>query len=56
MGLKPQDLLILLKYWSLKRAGQASSVRGVAEEIGVSPGEEKCKRDTRFHISFPIEM
>jgi hypothetical protein len=52
VGLKPQDLLILLKYWSLKRAGQASSVRGVAEEIGVSPGEvsKGTKRLVASHL------
>lgn len=39
MTLKPQDTLLALKYWSLKQADQVSSVRGIAEAIGISPGE-----------------
>ncbi|MDH5183278.1 MAG: hypothetical protein OEX12_05250, partial [Gammaproteobacteria bacterium] len=39
MELKAQDTLLVLKYWSLKRAGQGSSVRGIAEAIAVSAGE-----------------
>ncbi len=39
MELKSQDTLLVLKYWSLTQAGQASSVRGISESIGVSPGE-----------------
>lgn len=39
MELKPQDSLLLLKYWSLKQAGVASSVRAISEAIGISAGE-----------------
>ncbi len=39
MALKPQDTLLALKYWSLKQAGEVSSVRSIAEAIGISPGE-----------------
>ena len=39
MGLKPQDTLLALKYWSLKQEGQESSVRGIAESIGISASE-----------------
>lgn len=39
MALKPQDTLLVLKYWSLKQGDQASSVRGIAEAIGISAGE-----------------
>lgn len=39
MELKPQDTLLAIKYWSLKRDGQESSVRGLAEAIGISASE-----------------
>lgn len=39
MGIKPQDSLLALKYWSLKRSNRVISVRGIAEEIGISAGE-----------------
>ena len=39
MEIKPQDILLALKYWSLKQENQEYSVRGIAESIGISPGE-----------------
>lgn len=39
MELKPQDTLLVLKYWSLKLGGQESSVRGIAESIAISASE-----------------
>jgi len=39
MELKPQDTLLALKYWSLKQANQESSVRGIADSIGISASE-----------------
>ena len=39
MVLKPQDTLLLLKYWSLKRGGKKCGVRDIAEAIGISAGE-----------------
>ena len=39
MELKPQDTLLVLKYWSLKQSSQESSVRGIAESIGISASE-----------------
>ena len=39
MDLKPQDTLLALKYWSLKQRNQESSVRGIAESIGISASE-----------------
>lgn len=39
MELKSQDTLLALKYWSLKLSGLESSVRGISESIGISPGE-----------------
>ena len=39
MELKSQDTLLAIKYWSLKRDGQVSSVRSLAEAIGISAGE-----------------
>lgn len=39
MDLKPQDTLLVLKYWSLKQDSQESSVRGIAESIGISASE-----------------
>ena len=39
MELKPQDTLLVLKYWSLKRSGQDSSVRSISEAIGISASE-----------------
>ncbi|MES9970158.1 MAG: hypothetical protein ABW092_08995 [Candidatus Thiodiazotropha sp.] len=37
--LKPQDTLLALKYWSLKQSDLESSVRSIAEAIGISAGE-----------------
>ena len=39
MELKPQDTLLVVKYWSLKRASKEASVRGIAESIGISASE-----------------
>ena len=39
MELKPQDSLLAVKYWSLKRSGIDSSVRGISEAIGISASE-----------------
>lgn len=39
MELKPQDTLLILKYWSLKQSGLESSVRGISESIGISASE-----------------
>ena len=39
MMLKPQDTLLALKYWSLKKQDQRISVRALAESIGISAGE-----------------
>ncbi len=39
MILKPQDTLLVLKYWSLRKSGQQSRVREIAESIKVSAGE-----------------
>ena len=39
MELKSQDTLLVLKYWSLMQVGQASSVRGISESIGISASE-----------------
>ena len=39
MLLKPQDTLLVLKYWSIKAQGQRLSVREKAESIKVSIGE-----------------
>jgi len=39
MGLKPQDTLLVLKYWSLQQIGQQDSVRDIAESIGISASE-----------------
>ncbi|MBT3016500.1 MAG: hypothetical protein KME63_12225 [Candidatus Thiodiazotropha sp. (ex Clathrolucina costata)] len=37
--LKPQDTLLALKYWSLKQNNQESSVRNIADAIGISASE-----------------
>ena len=52
MELKPQDTLLGLKYWSLKRGGQESSVRGIAEAIGISASEvsKGTKRLVASHL------
>ncbi len=52
MELKPQDTLLVLKYWSLNRSGQISSVRGISELIGVSAGEisKGTKRLVASHL------
>ncbi len=39
MELKPQDTLLALKYWSLNQAGEAHSVRGLSQDIGISASE-----------------
>ena len=39
MQLKPQDTVLALKYWSLKRDKLDSSVRDIAESIGISASE-----------------
>lgn len=39
VNLKPQDTLLALKYWSLKRGGGKQSVRDLAEAIGISASE-----------------
>ena len=39
MQLKPQDTVLALKYWSLKRDNRDSSVRDIAESIGISASE-----------------
>ena len=41
MELKPQDTLLVLKYWSIRRDAQDqdSSVRGISEVIGISASE-----------------
>lgn len=52
MGLKPQDSLLALKYWSLQRGGQGSSVRSIAESIGISASEvsKGTKRLVASHL------
>ena len=39
MQLKPQDTVLALKYWSLKQDSLDSSVRDIAESIGISASE-----------------
>ncbi len=39
MQLKPQDTVLVLKYWSLNQDKLDSSVRDIAESIGISPSE-----------------
>ena len=39
MSLKPQDTLLLIKYWSLNQKNQRLSVREIAESTSISPGE-----------------
>ena len=39
MELKSQDSLLALKYWALRQEAQESSVRGIAESIGISASE-----------------
>ena len=39
MILKPQDTLLLLKYWSVNQSAKIVSVRDLAEMISISPGE-----------------
>lgn len=39
MPLKPQDTLLLLKYWSLRKTDEIAGVRGIAESIGISASE-----------------
>ena len=53
MELKPQDTLLVLKYWSLKLDGGESSVRSISEAIGISPGEvsKGAKRLMTAHLA-----
>lgn len=39
MQLKPQDTVLALKFWSLRQDNLDSSVRDIAESIGISAGE-----------------
>lgn len=52
MGLKPQDTLLVLKYWSLNQSGQEGSVRSIADAIGVSASEvsKGAKRLVASHL------
>jgi hypothetical protein len=52
MELKPQDNILALKYWSLKQGGGESSVRGIAESIGISASEvsKGAKRLVASHL------
>ena len=52
MQLKPQDTLLVLKYWSLKRDNKNSSVRDIAESIGISASEvsKGAKRLIASHL------
>jgi len=52
MELKPQDTLLVLKYWSLKQSGEGRSVRAISEAIGVSAGEvsKSTKRLLASHL------
>ena len=52
MELKPQDTLLVLKYWSLKQSGEGRSVRAISEAIGVSAGEisKSTKRLMASHL------
>ncbi len=52
MGLKAQDTLLVLKYWSLKRSGGEASVRGISEAIGISASEvsKGAKRLIASHL------
>lgn len=52
MELKSQDSLLALKYWSLKQGEQVSSVRGIAESIGISASEvsKGTKRLVASHL------
>jgi DNA-binding Lrp family transcriptional regulator len=53
MHLKPQDTLLLLKYCSLRREGGNSSVRNLAEAIGISASEvsKGSKRLVASHLA-----
>lgn len=37
--LKPQDTLIALKYWSVRRSGTPLGLRDLAQSLGISAGE-----------------
>jgi hypothetical protein len=52
MDLKPQDSLLVLKYWSLKRSDQEGSVRGISGLIGISASEvsKATKRLIASHL------
>lgn len=52
MELKPQDSLLALKYWSIRREGPGMSVRGLAELIRISAGEvsKGTKRLVAAHL------
>jgi len=39
ISLKPQDTLLALKYWSLRRTGQHLAVRDLADALGISASE-----------------
>ena len=39
LHLKPQDTVLALKYWSLNQSNADSSVRDIAESIGISASE-----------------
>lgn len=39
MELKPQDTLLVIKYWALNQAEKADSVRSISEAIGISASE-----------------
>lgn len=49
MHLKPQDTILLLKYWSLNQSNVDSSVRDIAEATGISASE--VSKGTRRLIS-----
>ncbi|WP_317930133.1 hypothetical protein [Halioxenophilus sp. WMMB6] len=52
MMLKPQDTLLALKYWSLRRSGQQVTVRELAEQLSLSAGEvsKSAKRLLVAHL------
>lgn len=39
MELKPQDTLLVIKYWALNQSEKANSVRSISEAIGISASE-----------------
>ncbi|MCP3690018.1 MAG: hypothetical protein GY784_16565 [Gammaproteobacteria bacterium] len=52
MRIKPQDTLLLLKYWSLRLEDNKSGVRSIAEAIGISVSEvsKGTKRLVASHL------